>query len=61
MWISDGEKYALVGLKVKLEGAPPPEEIAPNLWVLTATTFERPVSVRSRRERGGTRWISVGS
>ena len=42
MWISDGEKYALVGLEVKLEGAPPPEEIAPNLWVLTATTFEVP-------------------
>ena len=42
MWIADGEKYALVGLEVKLEGAPPPEHIAPNLWVLTATTFDVP-------------------
>ena len=42
MWIADGEKYALVGLQVKLEGAPPPEQIAPNLWVLTATTFDVP-------------------
>ena len=42
MWIADGEKYALVGLQVKLEGKPPPEQIAPNLWVLTATTFDVP-------------------
>ena len=42
MWIADGEKYALVGLEVKLEGTPPPEQIAPNLWVLTATTFDVP-------------------
>ena len=42
MWISDGEKYALVGLDVKLEGTPPPERIAPDLWVLTATTFGVP-------------------
>ena len=42
MWIADGEKYALVGLEVKLEGAPPPEQVAPNLWVLTATTFDVP-------------------
>ena len=42
MWIADGEKYALVGLEVKLEGPPPPEQIAPNLWVLTDTTFEVP-------------------
>ena len=41
MWIADGEKYALVGLEVKLEG-PPPEQIAPNLWVLTDTTFDVP-------------------
>ena len=42
MWIDDGEKYALVGLEVKFEGAPPPEQIAPNLQVLTETTFEVP-------------------
>ena len=42
MWISDGEKYALVGLEVKLEGAPPPEKIAPDLRVLTTTTFNVP-------------------
>lgn len=42
MWIADGEKYALVGLEVRLEGAPPPERIAPDLWVLAATTFDVP-------------------
>ena len=42
MWIADGEKYALVGLEVKLEGAAPPEKIVPNLWVFTDTTFEIP-------------------
>ena len=42
MWIDDGEKYALVGLEVKQEGEPPLEHIAPNLWVLTTTTFDVP-------------------
>ena len=42
MWINNGEKYALVGLEVNLEGAPPPEQIAPNLQVLTETTFDIP-------------------
>ena len=42
MWIDDGEKYALVGLQVKLRGEPPPERIAPNLWALTDTTFDVP-------------------
>jgi len=42
VWIADGEKYALVGLEVKLEGAPPPEQIAPDLWILTTTTFDVP-------------------
>ena len=42
MWIDDGEKYALVGLQVNLEGPPPPERIAPSLRVLTATTFDVP-------------------
>ena len=42
MWIDDGEKYALVGLEVNQEGEPPPEQIAPNLWILTTTTFDVP-------------------
>ena len=42
MWIADGEKYALVGLEVVLEGTPPREQIAPNLCVLTTTTFDVP-------------------
>ena len=42
MWIADGEKYALVGLEVKLEERPPPEQVAPNLWVLTDTTLDVP-------------------
>ena len=42
MWIADGEKYALMGLDVALEGPPPPEQVAPNLWALTETTFEVP-------------------
>lgn len=42
MWIADGEKYALVGLEVKLKGTPPPEQVAPNLWVLTDTAFDVP-------------------
>ena len=42
MWIADGEKYALVGLDVKLEGTPPPEQIAPDLWALTTTAFDVP-------------------
>ena len=42
MWIVDGEKYALVGLEVAFDGPPPPVHIAPNLWVLTKTTFDVP-------------------
>lgn len=42
MWIIDGEKYALVGLEVKFEGAPPPERVSRDLWVLTTTTFDVP-------------------
>ena len=39
MWIADGEKYALVGLEVKLEGAPPADQIAPDLWALRTYQF----------------------
>ena len=42
MWIAESEKYALVGLEVMLEGTPPPVQIAPNLCVLTTTTFAVP-------------------
>lgn len=42
MWIAEGEKYALVGLQVGLDGRPPPERVAPHLWALTSTTFEVP-------------------
>ena len=42
MEIADGEKYALVGLEVKLEGQAPPEQVAPALWVLTNATFDIP-------------------
>ena len=42
MWIADGEKYALVGLQVEIYGPPPPEQVSPNLWVLTGTTFDVP-------------------
>ena len=60
MWIDDGEKYALIGLQVQLEGVPPPERIAPNLRVLTDTTFDVPLewrewlgSIRADQVEGG--------
>lgn len=58
MWIADAEKYALVGLEVKLEGAPPPKRIAPDLWVLTTTTFDVPSDLPSgeRPERKSPAW-----
>lgn len=31
-WLAEGEKYALVGLQVKLEGPNPPEQIGNNIW-----------------------------
>jgi hypothetical protein len=42
MWIENGDKYALVGLEVKLEGAPPPAPATGELWALTGATFEVP-------------------
>ena len=50
-WIEDGEKYALVGLSIKLEGQIPSEKISPNLWVLPDTGvigWEASACVRSR-------------
>lgn len=42
MWIAEGEKYALVGLTVELEGEPPPDKIAPGLWIFSDKTFDVP-------------------
>jgi hypothetical protein len=41
-WIDNGEKYALVGLSVKLEGHIPTGKIASHLWVLAETKFGIP-------------------
>jgi len=38
-WISDGEKYGLVGLEVKTEGHIPQGAMTPSLSVLTDTVF----------------------
>lgn len=46
-WIDDGEKYALVGLAVKLRGPPPPEHVTEELWALTNTSFEVPAEWRA--------------
>ena len=43
-WINDGEKYALVGLSVKVEGHIPQGTISPNLSVLADTTFNVPTN-----------------
>lgn len=42
VWIENGEKYALVGLNVKINEHLLPEKFAPNLWVLADTTFNIP-------------------
>lgn len=41
-WVEDGEKYALVGLNVELDGNITQGAIACDLWVLTETTFSLP-------------------
>jgi hypothetical protein len=41
-WIENGEKYALVGLSVKLEGHIPTGKISSHLWVLSDTKFDIP-------------------
>jgi hypothetical protein len=45
-WIENDEKYALVGLTVKFEGALPPGNLAANLSVLAGTTFSVPANWR---------------
>lgn len=42
VWIKDGEKYALIGLSVEIDRHLPTGKVAPNLWVLTDTTFNIP-------------------
>jgi hypothetical protein len=42
MWIEDGEKYALIGLSVKVEEHLPTGRITPNLSVLTGKVFNLP-------------------
>ncbi len=41
-WIADGEKYALIGLDVRFEGASLPEKLAPGLRVFTKTRLYVP-------------------
>jgi hypothetical protein len=41
-WINDGEKYALVGLSVKLEVKISTGNVAPHLWVLADTKLDIP-------------------
>ena len=41
-WIDDGEKYALVGLDVKVDENIPTGNVTPSLWVLANTTFNIP-------------------
>jgi hypothetical protein len=45
-WIEDGEKYALVGLHVKTEGAVPRGELASGLFLLANTVFQVPAHWR---------------
>jgi hypothetical protein len=41
-WIAEGEKYALIGLSVKVERNTPHGLIAPSLWVVTDAQFQVP-------------------
>jgi hypothetical protein len=41
-WIDDGDKYALVGLSIKLEGQISTGSVAPYLWVVADTKFDFP-------------------
>lgn len=44
-WLADGEKYALIGLSLKLEGSPP-DQLTPRLWALTGAEFNMPAHWR---------------
>ena len=41
-WIDDGEKYALVGISVKVDGHIMAGQVAPYLWILADTKFNIP-------------------
>jgi hypothetical protein len=45
-WINDGEKYALVGLRVKTDGAILSGKMSANLWTLVDTSFRIPPNWR---------------
>lgn len=45
-WISDGEKYALIGLSVKIEHSIAFQEMKPGLWIWTDQALEVPVQWR---------------
>jgi hypothetical protein len=46
MWIQNRDKYALVGLELKLEGASPAEQVGGELWALTGASFDVPTEWR---------------
>ena len=46
-WIEDGEKFVLIGLKIKLDGQNVGGQIAPNFWALSDTTFSVPTHWRT--------------
>jgi len=41
-WISDGEKYALVGLELKMDETLPLQQLTPDLYVFGDTAFQVP-------------------
>ncbi|HEY1928276.1 MAG TPA: hypothetical protein VGG92_12495 [Caulobacteraceae bacterium] len=41
-WLSDGEKYALVGLSLKVDGNIRTGKVAPSLWLLEGAGFAMP-------------------
>jgi hypothetical protein len=45
-WLADGEKYALIGLEVKMEQAVPFRQMGPGLWAWTDQKFELPAHWR---------------
>jgi hypothetical protein len=45
-WVSDGEKYALIGLKTKIEQPIPFREIVPGLWAWTDRMLDVPAHWR---------------
>jgi hypothetical protein len=45
-WLADGEKYALIGLEVKIEDTIPFHELAPGFWAWTDQKFDVPAHWR---------------